>query len=173
MITRLVGMAGTISLAVIIAGCSQMAQLEADTGPAPTSGVVETEVGSEAEEITQVADTANDVLTTGAATTQTEVEPDTDVGSGSERPVVNIELPRPENELAAGEYRWNQLLARDAIFPVYNPEFAPAHAAPYDDNELVIGVALNGEAKAYAIGPLNSREMVNDMLGGVPILVTW
>jgi hypothetical protein len=66
-----------------------------------------------------------------------------------------------------------QLLARDAIFPVYNPEFAPANEAPYDDDELVIGVAINGEAKAYAIGPLNGREMVNDTLGGVPILVTW
>ena len=40
-------------------------------------------------------------------------------------------------------------------------------------DRLVIGVAINGEAKAYAVGPLNSREMVNDTVGGVPILVTW
>jgi len=64
-------------------------------------------------------------------------------------------------------------LARDAIFPIYNPEFAAASEAPYDDDELVIGVALNGEAKAYSIGPLNGREMVNDTIGGVPILVSW
>lgn len=86
---------------------------------------------------------------------------------------VPVVLPGFENELAEGEYRWNQLLSRDAIFPVYDPEFAPAKDAPYDNDELVIGVAINGEAKAYAIGPLNSREMVNDTVGGVPILVTW
>ena len=34
-------------------------------------------------------------------------------------------------------------------------------------------VAINGEAKAYAIGPLNGREMVNDTVGGTPVLVTW
>ncbi len=78
-----------------------------------------------------------------------------------------------ERETHLREYRWSQLLARDSIFPVYNPQFAPADVAPYDDDELVIGLEINGEAKAYAIGPLNSREIVNDTLGGVPILVTW
>ena len=98
-------------------------------------------------------------------------EPDSAVGaSPNQEP---LELPRFENELSDGNYRWSQLLARDAIFPIYDPEFAPAAEAPYADDELVIGVALNGEAKAYAIGPLNGREMVNDTLGGVPILVTW
>ena len=98
-------------------------------------------------------------------------EPDSGVGaSPNQEP---LELPRFENELSDGNYRWSQLLARDAIFPIYDPEFAPAAEAPYADDELVIGVALNGEAKAYAIGPLNGREMVNDTIGGVPILVTW
>jgi len=82
-------------------------------------------------------------------------------------------IPQPVNELADGEYAWSQLLARDAIPPIYDPQFAPAGQAPYDDNELVIGVEINGVAKAYAIGPLNSREMVNDTVGGVPVLVTW
>lgn len=57
--------------------------------------------------------------------------------------------------------------------PFYNPRFASAAEAPYDDDELVIGVEIDGEAKAYAIGPLNAREMVNDELAGIPILVTW
>ena len=90
-----------------------------------------------------------------------------------QQPVPQLEIPVPENELAEGDYHWSQLLSRDAIFPVYEPEFSPADTAPYDDDELVIGVEINGEAKAYAIGPLNGREMVNDTVGGVPILVTW
>jgi hypothetical protein len=36
-----------------------------------------------------------------------------------------------------------------------------------------MGVALNGEAKAYPVTVLRIREMVNDELGGLPILVTW
>ncbi len=90
-----------------------------------------------------------------------------------QQPVANPEIPKLENELSQDDYVWSQLLARDAIAPIYEPQFSPANEAPYDDGELVIGVALNGEAKAYAIGPLNNREMVNDTLGGVPILVTW
>ena len=85
------------------------------------------------------------------------------------------ELPQPVNELADGEYTWAQLLGRDAIRPIYEDEveLVDAESAPYDDNELVIGVEINGEAKAYAIGPLNAREMVNDVVGGTPVLVTW
>ncbi len=65
------------------------------------------------------------------------------------------------------------LLPYDAIFPVYNPEFGQADQVPLDDDELVIGISLNGESKAYSITVLRSREMVNDELGGLPILVTW
>jgi hypothetical protein len=65
------------------------------------------------------------------------------------------------------------LLPYDAILPVYNPEFGTADQVPLDDDELVIGISLNGESKAYSITVLRSREMVNDELGGLPILVTW
>lgn len=40
-------------------------------------------------------------------------------------------------------------------------------------HDLVIGVALGGEAMAYPIQILNWHEVVNDTLAGVPILVTW
>jgi len=71
------------------------------------------------------------------------------------------------------EYRWSQLLSRDAIRPIYEPEFVPADEAGYADDELVMGVAIEGQAKAYPVGLLNHREMVNDELAGIPILVTW
>ncbi len=43
------------------------------------------------------------------------------------------------------------------------------------DNELVLGVTVNGKARAYPINMLNgpSREIINDTLGGVPIAATW
>ena len=76
----------------------------------------------------------------------------------------------------AGEERpsgFRQLLPRDGIRPVYDPVFVPAAAVPWDDDDLVIGVAIDGDAKAYPVNFLNRREMVIDRLAGIPILVTW
>ena len=68
---------------------------------------------------------------------------------------------------------FNQLLPKDAIAPIYQPQFSSAQDASLRPGELVIGVDINGDSRAYPIGPLNRREMVNDIVGGVPILVTW
>lgn len=68
---------------------------------------------------------------------------------------------------------FRQLLRRDAIDPVYAPRFVDAADSEWRDRELVIGVEIDGEAKAYPIEFLNRREMVNDELGGIPILVSW
>jgi hypothetical protein len=71
------------------------------------------------------------------------------------------------------EYRRDQLLSRDTILPIYEPEMVPGDEVSYEDDELVMGIAIDGEAKAYPVSVLNSREMVNDELAGIPILVTW
>jgi hypothetical protein len=71
------------------------------------------------------------------------------------------------------EYAFSQLLPFDGIPPVYDPQFASAADAPLLDDELVMGVALGGEAKAYPVTVLRFREMVDDELAGIPILVTW
>ena len=76
-------------------------------------------------------------------------------------------------ELAVDPTQFRQLLPRDAIAPVYDALFAPAESASLLPGELVIGVEINGESKAYPVGPLNFREMVNDTVGGVPVLVSW
>ena len=69
--------------------------------------------------------------------------------------------------------KFRQLLPRDAIFPIYEPRFRPGQVTSLPPGDLVIGLEIKGEAKAYPIGPLNRREMVNDVVGGVPVLVTW
>jgi hypothetical protein len=43
----------------------------------------------------------------------------------------------------------------------------------YDDDELIMGVEFNGDARAYSIPLLSSHEIVNDTVGGVKIAVTW
>ena len=68
---------------------------------------------------------------------------------------------------------FRQLLPRDAIHPVYNPTFRSAESTEWSAETLVIGLELNGEAKAYPVSFLNFREMVVDWIGGSPVLVTW
>ncbi len=68
---------------------------------------------------------------------------------------------------------FRQLLPRDAIRPVYNPVFVSVDEARFDVDAQVIGVEMNGEAKAYPVSFLNGREMVIDEIADVPIVVTW
>lgn len=76
-------------------------------------------------------------------------------------------------EVVDGYPRYGMSLGFDAITPIYEPQFAPAAEAQLDGEELVIGVAWGGEAKAYPIYVLRTRELVNDELAGVPVLVSW
>ena len=105
------------------------------------------------------------------AVAKVEPEGSAKMPSGGEK-TPNLDLSdRKEVRVDFGQYR--QLLPQDAILPIYEPRFVTAEKAGLDPGELVIGVELNGESKAYPIGPLVRREMVNDTVGGVPILVTW
>ena len=67
---------------------------------------------------------------------------------------------------------FRQLLARDAIMPIYDPEFVSAAESGWGDGTLVIGVEVDGEARAYPVAYLNRREMVVDEIGGTPLLVS-
>ncbi len=80
------------------------------------------------------------------------------------------------NPVAAGERLpdgFRQLLPRDAIRPVYDPEFVAASAIGWSPSTDVIGVTAGDEAKAYPVGFLNGRELVVDEIDNVPILVSW
>lgn len=90
-------------------------------------------------------------------------------------------LPIPREELEYGA-------SRDAIPGIVEPRFASdwddleAAVRPYDigfytrprlhDTDLVIGLARDGEARAYPLSILRWHEVVNDHFGG-PILVTF
>ncbi len=66
-----------------------------------------------------------------------------------------------------------KLAYKDTIMPIYIPVFVSAAAADVEDEELVLGLEINGESKAYPVGPLSLKEMVIDKVGGVPVLVSW
>ena len=68
---------------------------------------------------------------------------------------------------------YTQSIPFDGIYPIYDPRFVNGVDAPLSQDELVMGVEIGGEAKAYPVTVLRFREMVNDELAGIPILVTW
>jgi len=67
------------------------------------------------------------------------------------------------------------LLPPDAIPAIDNPQFEEAGAAVehLKSDERVIGMVINGDARAYPINILSSHEIVNDVVGGEPVAVTW
>jgi len=70
-----------------------------------------------------------------------------------------------------------QAVPRDA-FPVFDdPRMLSAREAEEKqfifDRDVIIGVAHNGEAKAYPITIMGVHELGNDSIGGVPIAVSW
>ncbi|MCZ6675628.1 MAG: DUF3179 domain-containing protein [Candidatus Poribacteria bacterium] len=54
------------------------------------------------------------------------------------------------------------------------PPSIPAAAADYlDDTDVVLGISVHGESRAYPLRILVVHEIVNDTLGGIPVLVTF
>ena len=65
------------------------------------------------------------------------------------------------------------MTGRDGIMAIWDPIFVTADKANMPDDAEVIGVAINGEARAYSINLLDGIEIVNDTVGGKKIAVTW
>ncbi len=66
-----------------------------------------------------------------------------------------------------------KVIPQDAIRPIDRPEYDAASRSTLQPQELVIGVELRGQARAYPIRVLSAHEIVNDEIGGQPFLVTW
>ena len=63
---------------------------------------------------------------------------------------------------------------KDGIPSIDDPKFAEIQDSHFmSDSDTVIGLEINGEAKAYPIFILVWHEIVNDNVGGVPVSVTY
>ncbi len=73
------------------------------------------------------------------------------------------------------------LLPFDSIPAIFNPRFVSAAEASgadrrdamYRPDEKILGIEINGDVRAYSVPMLSRHEIVNDIVGGVPIAVTW
>ncbi|MDJ0851354.1 MAG: DUF3179 domain-containing (seleno)protein [Myxococcota bacterium] len=93
-----------------------------------------------------------------------------DEPEASDRPngfaLSHLEVPR-DSILAGGP-------PRDGIRSVDEPGFvAVADASWVRPDTVVIGVELAGEARAYPVHVLEWHQVVNDSVGGVPVVVTY
>jgi len=66
-----------------------------------------------------------------------------------------------------------QLLERNAIPSIFDPTFVEAQEAKIPDDAWILGVVIEGEARAYSLNLLNHHEIVNDVVGGRPIAAVW
>ena len=71
-------------------------------------------------------------------------------------------------------YAFNFRFVADRIF--YQPQHTvllPASTSKVDTNQLVIGIFMNGVAKAYPIEIIGYHHQVQDAAGGTPVMVTY
>lgn len=57
--------------------------------------------------------------------------------------------------------------------PVGQPGFEPSSQTKLDSGEMVLTLNLNGDARAYPVREMAYHHIVNDVVGGVPVAVTY
>jgi hypothetical protein len=90
--------------------------------------------------------------------------------------VASHAAPRSKQELEKEYFSASMRAVGKDAFPVLlNPSMGTVADGDkiIQANEWVIGIALNGEAKAYPIAVMGFHELINDSVGGHPITVCW
>ena len=82
-------------------------------------------------------------------------------------------LPNPDNpeDRPEGVYL-SRFDVRDGPESAYTPCFVAAEDSDFEDDTVVIGLAMEDEARAYAIEQLVAH-FVNDRIGDDPLLVSY
>ena len=111
------------------------------------------------------------------AATNVTIQPDPDF----ERALLNAGISRRgwETDFSRHTVPYGEILSggppRDGIPPLDDPKFTTAKDASawLGDQEPVIAFELNDDARAYPLQILTWHEIVNDLVGGVPVSATF
>jgi len=57
--------------------------------------------------------------------------------------------------------------------PISGPQFLAQATSKLDAKEMIMAVRLGGDARAYPISQMAYHHVLNDVVGGVPIAVTY
>ena len=79
-------------------------------------------------------------------------------------------LPTPNPDLPED---FKQLIPRGQIASIDDPQFVRAAEAKIPNNAWVLGVAIDGQARAYSLNLLNQHEVVNDRIGERSFAAVW
>jgi Protein of unknown function (DUF3179) len=86
-------------------------------------------------------------------------------------------LEWPDTDFSKHGVPLNEIISggppRDGIPSIDAPTFVPVAEAELSDREPVIGLIVDGDARAYPLRILIWHEIVNDVVGGVPVAVTY
>ena len=66
-----------------------------------------------------------------------------------------------------------QILPRGGIEAVFEPQFVSVGEADIPADAWILGVVIEGQAKAYSLNLLNRHEVVNDRFGDLPVAAVW
>jgi hypothetical protein len=78
-----------------------------------------------------------------------------------------------QHEIRLEEITWGGVI-KDGIPALTNPRLISASAASYlTADDLVFGVAINGDVRAYPLRIMDWHEMFNDVIGGVPVSLAY
>ena len=81
--------------------------------------------------------------------------------------------PEGKHEIRREEIVWGGVV-KDGIPALTNPKLVSATAATYmQDTDLVFGVEINGDVRAYPLRIMDWHEMLNEVIGGVPVSLAY
>ena len=83
--------------------------------------------------------------------------------------------PGGNESVQVQEFKLVTLLGFDAIPAILDPVFVsmPDAQGWMEPDEQVLGLSINGDHRAYSVRMLSRHEIVNDVVGGMPVAVTW
>jgi Protein of unknown function (DUF3179) len=82
-------------------------------------------------------------------------------------------LARDRMKIRLEEITWGGVV-KDGIPSLDSPEMIAAAEAGYlGDDDLVFGIAINGDVRAYPLRIMGWHEMFNDVIGGVPVALAY
>ena len=156
------------SVALVLIACGQ----ESEVPPTATSAATEIPAATQAPTSTSAA-VPTEVIPTPttepASSTQVEEEPEPTIAPTEADPTVAELAPERDLDIVT-------LLPPDAIPAINNPMFFDTTEEAdevYGESEYVLGVEIDGDARAYSVPLLSSHEIVNDVVGSRAIAVTW
>ncbi len=81
--------------------------------------------------------------------------------------------PEIERRIRLDEITWGGV-RKDGIPALTNPKLIAADQADYlQDKDLVFGISINGDTRAYPLRIMDWHEMLNDTIGGIPVSLAY